>query len=133
MPWDITRWRENDLFGANGVFSLTATHTRPEYTWYKFPEPIFNLLEEYPELEAWKNIVDWSLFTRDYFKFFQDEMLPWYAGFNTHNVHQVPYNNYKFITSEIAPDPGDHLDHFIDLTIKHCKETEAIYPIEKMI
>lgn len=134
MPWDITRWREKDLFEASGFFpSCIKDITTPKYTWLQFPEPTFNLLEEYPELQPWKNMVDWSLFTKDYYKYFIDEGLPWYAGFNPHNNHQVPYNNYKFITSEIEPDPGNHLDYFVDLTIKHCREMKVFYPMEKLI
>jgi len=126
-PWDFELYREIHLLGGKGYFA--SKHRENKYVWLEFPEPHFNLIEEYPELKYWKDLIDWNLFTDNYLNYFCDEHLPYWGGFNGHNIHQVPLNNYKFISSQFFEDKIDRTDEYIEATITHCKKYDIEYPI----
>lgn len=126
FPWDFEKYREIDLLGYRGHFA--TKHKENKYVWLDFPKPDFDLIEEYPELKLWRDAIDWGLFTDHYLNYFHDNNLPYWGGFNIHNIHQVPINNYKFISSQLFEDKLDRTDEYIKATIEHCKKYNVEYP-----
>jgi hypothetical protein len=126
FPFDIEKYSEIDLLGPKGFFSKIQNNNT--YVCADLPEPSFDLIKEYPELKLWKDQVDWSLFVKNYIDYFKENNLPYWAGLNNHNMHQVPLNNYKFITSQIIDSKVDLTDFYKDATIKHCTEFNIKYP-----
>lgn len=126
FPFDIERYCEVELLSPIGHFA--KTHNDRSYACLDFPTESFNLVSEYPELQLWKDSVDWTLFSKNYIEYFKDNDLPYWAGLNEHNIHQVPINNYKFITSQIVESKVDLTDFYIDATIQHCSKFNIKYP-----
>lgn len=127
FPWDIEKYSEYELIGYGGWFSTIGSDR--SYQWVELPDPHFDLIAQHPELQSWKNLVNWNLFSENYCEFFIKNKLPWWGGMNEHNVHQVPINNYKFICSEFLPDPGNNEHYFIEATKKHCSDFNIQYNV----
>jgi hypothetical protein len=127
LPFNIHHYLEVDILSPNGYFS--KINNTNKYVWAEWPEKSFDLINEYPELENWRNEINWSLFTENYIDFFYKNQLPYWSGINEHNIHQVPINNYKFICSEIIKDTIDRTDFYLNATLVHCKKFNVEYPI----
>lgn len=126
LPFDIEKYCELQLLGPDGHFA--TNYKFKGYTWIDFPEPTFDLINEYPELNEWKNLINWNFFTENYVEYFKKRNLPYWAGFNEHNIHQVPINNYYFIKDELLKSDIDLEDFYLEATKLHCEKFKINYP-----
>lgn len=128
LAFDIEGYADTDIVGSRGDW--VKQYPDGDYTCdIVFPEKKPAALDLYPELHKWRNLIDWNLFTKtNYIDFFHQNKLPFWAGNNSHNIHQVPWNNYRFITSEIKNDFGEYAEFYKSATDRHCEKYNIGYP-----
>ncbi len=106
----------------------------PKYIKYKFQKEFENIHEENPELEYWKKLVDWNLFTEFMFEFYQKHDLPFICTDHFNNFHQTPISLYFYIKHCILDKLGlpqkNLYEEMIVATNDHCKKYNSVYDLE---
>ena len=116
-----------------GLYSYLNENSmnEPRYIKYNFYKEFENIHEENPELDSWKKLVDWSLFSEFMFEFYQKHDLPFVCTDYYNNFHQTPINLYLYIKSAILDKLGipckDLLEEMKIATEDHCKKFNSIY------
>lgn len=117
LPYDINHYSDDYVTKC-----FAEKYNEKKYVLAPLPEKCFDILQDYPELVPWYNIVDWSLFTEHYINFFIDRGIAYWGGHNEHNLHQLPINNYKFIIDQLWKTDKDLTEKYLKATEEHCKK-----------
>jgi len=119
IPWDYTRILERDIIKH---FALNLTDQN-NYVPVELPSLEFNVLEAYPILKVWHNMIDWSTVPETHLEFFHRNKLPSWCGRMDHAHHPLPLINYFYIKDQYFPNSKvDLLDEVMVATKRHCEK-----------